>query len=279
MPGSRTSKAQQGSFYYNDNRYKNRQDSVSKKLYKFLFEVSLPGMEDIKYPIRINRYLAQKGMATRRGADELIDAGLVRLNGKKAELGSRVESADTVEVLKEGRPDTKQFVYIAYNKPVGIITHSPQGDEQSIEEVAGFPGTFPVGRLDKASEGLIILTNDGRVTERLLHPRYAHEKEYLVTVREDILPAVKHALEDGVRSEGEWLKAKKVFILGPHKLSIILTEGKKHHIRRMLSEAHLTVESLVRTRIMGVYLGALKPGKSRILEGEARKAFLESIGL
>ena len=237
--------------------------------------------EEILYPIRINRYLALKGLSTRRGADALIAAQLVVLDGKKAVLGDRVASASVrVEVLKDSKKTAEKMQYIAYYKPRGVITHSPQfAHEQAIEEISGFPGTFPVGRLDKDSEGLIILSNDGRVTERLLHPRFKHEKEYEVTVREDIPANLKIVLEDGVFSEGEWLKAKKVLPARKHTVTIILTEGKKHHIRRMLSEAHLTVEKLVRTRIMGIYLGALKPGKGRVLEGSARKAFLESIEL
>jgi len=236
--------------------------------------------EEIAFPVRINRYLALKGLSTRRGADELISAGLVRIDGKKAVLGDKVLKAETVvEVIKDKKISQKKLVYIAYYKPRGIITHSPEEGEESIAEVSGFPGTFPIGRLDKDSEGLILLTNDGRVTERLLHPRFKHEKEYKVTVREKIPSNIGKVLEDGVFNEGEWLKAKKVLPLGPHTLSIILTEGKKHHIRRMLSEAHLTVEKLVRTRIMGIYLGALKPGKARILEDAARKAFLGSIEL
>lgn len=236
--------------------------------------------EEITYPIRINRYLALKGMATRRGADELIEAGLVRISGKQAVLGDKVESADIfVEVIKDKKQPAKKLQYIAYYKPRGIIAHSPQDFEHSIDQISGFPGTFPVGRLDKDSEGLILLTNDGRVTERLLHPRFKHEKEYTVTVREGIPLNLKKVLEDGVYNAGDWLKAKKVVVVPPRTLHIILTEGKKHHIRRMLSEAHLTVEQLVRTRVMDIYLGALKPGKGRILEGAARKAFLESIEL
>jgi 23S rRNA pseudouridine2604 synthase len=98
-------------------------------------------------------------------------------------------------------------------------------------------------------------------------------------VREDIPPFAKKVLEDGVKSDGEWLKAKKVAVLALHQLSIILTEGKKHQIRRMLSEGRMTVERLVRVRVMGVHLGALKPGGSRVLRGLARKMFLEGIGL
>ncbi len=236
--------------------------------------------EEIIYPIRLNRYLALRGLATRRGADQLIEAGLVRIGGKKAVLGDKVENAEVlVEVIKDKKQPGKKYQYIAYYKPRDIITHSPAEWEQSIEEISGYPGTFPVGRLDKDSEGLIILTNDGRVTERLLHPRYKHEKEYTVTVREALPSNLKRVLEDGVYNAGEWLKAKKVVVVPPRTIHIILTEGKKHHIRRMLSEAHLTVEKLVRTRVMNIYLGALKPGKGRVLEGSARKAFLESIEL
>lgn len=236
--------------------------------------------EEISYPIRINRYLAQKGLATRRGADQLIDAGLVRIAGKKAVLGDKVESAETfVEILKDKTNPTKKLVYIAYYKPRGIIAHSPQEFEHSIDQVSGFPGTFPIGRLDKDSEGLIVLTNDGRVTERLLHPRFKHEKEYKVIVREGIPSNLKRVLEDGVYNAGEWLRAKKIMVVPPRTVYVTLTEGKKHHIRRMMSEAHLTVEQLIRIRVMDIHLGALKPGKARVLEGPARKAFLASIEL
>lgn len=235
-------------------------------------------MSDIPYPLRINRYLALKGLVTRRDADKLIAAGSVRLNGEKAKLGDRVEESDTVEIVRGGRA-TKECSYIAYYKPRGIITHSPQGEERSIGDISGFAGTFPVGRLDKSSEGLIILTDDGRVTERLLHPRFAHEKEYVVTVREKIRSDVPKILEAGVVNEGERLTAKKVDISGTHTLKIILTEGKKHQIRRMLDVVHLTVERLVRTRIMGIHLGALRPGAGRPLRGAAKSSFLKSIGL
>jgi len=236
--------------------------------------------EEIIFPIRINRYLALRGLVTRRAADDLIARGLVLINGQRAELGDRVASAETrVEVLKDKKTASKKFTYVAYCKPRGVITHSPQGEESSIGDISGFAGLFPLGRLDKASEGLILLTDDGRVTERLLHPRYAHEKEYLVTVREKILPSVKMIFEAGIENDDERLTAKRVQILGPHTLSIVLTEGKKHQIRRMLDAVHLTVEKLVRTRIMGVHLGALKSGQSRLLKGSARASFLKSIGL
>lgn len=235
--------------------------------------------EEISFPIRINRYLALRGLATRRGADALIASGLVKLNGQKAKLGDRVFSTDIVEIVRDKKHKPKDFSYVVYYKPRGVITHSPQQGEPSIGDVSGFPGLFPLGRLDKASEGLILLTDDGRVTERLLHPRFAHEKEYLVTVREKIPPQAKMILENGVASDGEMLVAKKIQTAGPHTLCIVLTEGKRHQIRRMLDVVHLTVEKLVRTRVMGVHLGALKPGQSRVLKGAARASFLKSIDL
>lgn len=236
--------------------------------------------EEITFPVRINRYLALRGITTRRGADELIAAGRVLIDGKRAKLGDRIADADAdVAIVKDKKRAKKEHSYVAYYKPRGVVTHSPQEGEPSIEDVSGFPGLFPLGRLDKSSEGLILLTDDGRVTERLLHPRFAHEKEYVVTVREKIHSQAKSILETGVESERERLTAKQAEALGPHTLKIILTEGKKHQIRRMLDVLHLTVEKLVRVRIMGVHLGALKSGQARALKGSARASFLKSIGL
>jgi pseudouridine synthase len=236
--------------------------------------------EKMEFPLRINRYLALRGLVTRRAADKLIAAGSVLINGEKAKLGDRVTSvSDKVEIIKNNKQAKKEHTYVVYYKPRGVITHSPQGEEQSIQDISGFAGLFPLGRLDKASEGLIILTDDGRVTERLLHPRFAHEKEYVVTVREKVPSNARMILERGVESEGEMLVAKKVEDSGPHALKITLTEGKKHQIRRMLDTLHLTVEKLVRIRVMGVHLGALKPGQSRTLKGSARASFLKSIDL
>lgn len=230
------------------------------------------------FPIRINKYLAQKGISTRAGADALIREGRVLKNGKKAVLGDHVSKNDVVEVLP-GKKGAKKFSYILYYKPRGVVTHSPQKGERSIGDIAGFKDVFPVGRLDKDSEGLILLTNDGRVTERLLHPRFAHEKTYAVTVREKIPSYVNKVFTGGVRDAGENLKAKRVTVTGPHTMDIVLTEGKKHQIRRMLAHVRLTVESLIRTRIMDMDIGMLKPGESRILNGETRDKFLKEIGI
>lgn len=236
--------------------------------------------EPIPFPVRINRYLALRGYATRRGAEELILRGAVTINGRKAELSDRVGADDRVHVADRATSRPDDFFYFAYYKPRGVITHSPQAREKSIADVSGLPeGVFPVGRLDKESEGLIILTDDGRVTDRLLNPRFGHEKEYEVTVQERIVPGVAARMREGIADQGELLRAKDVKVNGPHDMNVILTEGKKHQIRRMLGGARLTVRSLRRVRIMGLRLGGLKPGQARPLKGATRENFLRDIGL
>lgn len=233
--------------------------------------------EEIIYPIRINRYLALKGIATRREADKLISSGLVLINGKKAVLGDKVLATDEIEVAQRGH--IKTLVYLAYYKPRGIVTHSPRHGERAIKDIINISGVFPIGRLDKESEGLILLTNDGRVTERVLNPRFQHEKEYEVIVREKIPSRIERVLEAGIISDGEKLTAKTVKILGNHKMNIVLTEGKTHQIRRMLDAMRLTVEQLKRKRIMDIRLGDLKPGEKRNIEDSDKKMFLNSLGL
>src|SRR3989344_3806770 len=197
------------------------------------------------YSIRINKYLALKQISTRRGADELVKEKKVFINGKLAVLGSKVNETDKVEVKGA---KVKEYAYYAYNKPIGIETSSPK------EEL------FPLGRLDKASHGLLILTNDGRITDTLLNPKYFHEKEYLVRASNKLRSSFRKKMEvgvniDPVRSrsprgdrstpvfgraasngvEGYMTKPCKVKIIDDFTFRIILTEGKKHQIRRMCS--------------------------------------------
>ena len=233
--------------------------------------------EQIPFPVRINRYLALRGLTTRKAADGLIASGRVMVNGKPATLGMKVEADDQIEIKGEVR--TKPYRYFLYYKPKGIITHSPVRGEKSIADIFPEKGIFPIGRLDKASEGLIILTDDGRVTERLLHPRFVHEKEYEVIVREEVPMNAKERLIAGVQSEGERLSAKQVTKTGRTTLTIVLVEGKKHHIRRMLDGLRLTVKELKRVRIMELRIGTLVPGEGRRLEREEEATFLTSLGL
>ena len=237
----------------------------------------MPTSTGIPFPVRINRYLALTGVATRRAAEALIVAKKVLINDRPALLTDRVTAKDKVVVVSV---PTRRFRYFAYNKPRGIVTHSPQNPgEKAIADVAGLPGVFPIGRLDKSSEGLMILTDDGRVTERLLSPRFEHEKEYIVTVREDVRPDMLARLADGPMLEDGPTKPCRAVSRGAHTIALTITEGRKHQVRRMLDAVNGTVTSLRRVRIMGVHLGNLPSGAHREFRGEDREKFLSSLGL
>ncbi len=231
------------------------------------------------FPMRINKYLAWKQISTRRGADKLIEDRQVFVNGKLAKLGSKVLEKDKVEV--KGNKSQKAYVYFAYNKPVDIITHSPQREEKDIKESikkTGLPDdVFPIGRLDKNSHGLMILTNDGRITDQLLNPKYTHEKEYIVKTSNKLRANFKQKMEAGVNIEGYTTKPCKVLIVNDFAFKVTLTEGKKHQIRRMCSALFQEIADLKRVRFMNIKLGTLKPNAFRKLEGEELKAFLDPI--
>jgi 23S rRNA pseudouridine2604 synthase len=233
---------------------------------------------DISYPIRINRYLALSGEATRRGADKLIEKKKVFLNGRTAALGDMVQAGDAVKIKNT---TSKEYLYLAYYKPQGIITHSPGEEEKGIEDVLRGQikeRVFPIGRLDKDSQGLIILTNDGRITEKLLSPERAHEKEYIVTVDKPVTGRFLRHLERGVNIEGYLTKPAKAKEAGEQKFSIIITEGKKHQIRRMCAAEGYTVHDITRVRIMNINLGALQSGQFRVIKGDELKKFLALLG-
>ena len=231
-----------------------------------------------EYPMRINKYLAKVGVATRRGADELVARGKVLVNGKVAVLGEKINKGDKVE-LRDKR-SSKKFLYYAYNKPVGVITHSPQLGEKDIKKSITLPkDIFPIGRLDKDSSGLMILTNDGRVTDRLLNPEYEHDKEYRVRTGEPLRESFKKTVEAGVNIEGYLTKSCVVRKTGPKSFNITLTEGKKHQIRRMVSAMHNNVVELERTRILNIRLDNLAPGTWRAIECDELKEFLTKIGM
>jgi 23S rRNA pseudouridine2604 synthase len=231
-----------------------------------------------EFPMRINKYLALRGDATRRGADTLVEERKVTINGRLARLGDQVNEKDVV-VVKGA--DTKKYVYFAYNKPKGVITHSPQNGEKSIEDsIRGQirEEVFPVGRLDKESHGLIILTNDGRITDRLLSPDRIHEKEYIVTVDKPVTGRFLRELERGVDIEGYRTKPAKAREVGACGIDIVITEGKKHQLRRMCAALGYTVKDINRIRIMNIKLEKLCPGQFRKMQGEELSKFLSSLG-
>lgn len=229
------------------------------------------------FPMRINKYLALKKHSTRRGADELISKKQVFINGKIAVLGDKIKETDNVEVKFRGK--IKPYIYIAYNKPKGVVTHSASKGEKEIKYEVSIKDIFPVGRLDKDSHGLIILTNDGRITDRLLGPSYLHEKEYLVKTKNNLRTSFKEKMEAGVQIDKEKTDKCKVEILDDRTFKIILTEGKKHQIRRMCDALFQEVDDLQRIRIMNISLGKLAPNSHREISGPELHTFLASLDL
>lgn len=219
---------------------------------------------------RINKYIRDKGLASRREADALVESGVVFINGQKAELGSNVEDSDIVEI-RQNEADKKKNIYRAYYKPRGIATQAVEGPDVVSEWKA--KGLYPVGRLDKDSEGLLIMTNDGRVTTKLLGVESDTEKEYFVKVREPLANNVPALFAKGMETEpfGKLLPAHAE-LLGEHSLQIILVEGKKHQIRVMLGELGYTTVQLKRVRVGPILLGDLKPGADRDLTEKELKA-------
>lgn len=227
--------------------------------------------------MRINKYLAMNGHSTRRGADKLITSKQVFINGKPAVLGDKVNESDKVEVKRRGVQ--KPFIYLAYNKPIGVVTHSAKEGEKEIINEVPVKGVFPIGRLDKDSHGLIILTNDGRITERLLGPTHQHEKEYIVKTREVLRSSFKDKMEAGVQIDEEKTAPCKVQILDERTFKVVLTEGKKHQIRRMCVALFQEVYDLKRTRIMNIGISNIAEGDYREITGVELNKFLKSLGL
>lgn len=237
----------------------------------------------VDFPMQLSRYLALQGYCTRREASEIISKGIVGINGKIGKIGDKVQKTDNVTVRSGGQnglsSSAKNYKYYAYNKAVGIVTHSPTKGEKDIVGSIHMKGIFPIGRLDKASHGLIILTNDGRITDRLLNPIHEHEKEYIVRTAQKLRPSFKEHMEAGVDIGGHLTKRCKVKMLGEKTFSVILSEGKNHQIRRMVSALHNDVSDLQRIRIMNIRMGKISPGQFRPIEGTELELFLKNLGL
>lgn len=230
---------------------------------------------NIKFPIRINTYMGQTGMCTRKAADSYISQGQVLVNDKRAVLGQMVQAGDVV-ILKA---KIKTFTYALWNKPRGVTTP----ESKIIENSGATVKTFPIGRLDKDTDGLILLSNDTRLSERLLNPKFQHEKEYVVTVRENILPVhIKRMLagvriaHDGKRVLAKALRAEKK---DPHTLEMVLSEGKKHQIRQMCSAVQLTISTLTRVRINTFTNKKMRRDGIRILNEKEVFELQKSVGL
>jgi 23S rRNA pseudouridine2604 synthase len=256
--------------------------TVTRSANKLAAARPLPPIEKEGFPMRINKYLARHNHGTRRGVDELIEKGQVFINNsRRAVLGDKVEESDTVDVRRSGKMPT--YAYFAYNKPIGLITLGQSKGEKDIirslpKEVTQHK-VFPIGRLDKDSEGLIILTNDARVTDRLLNPKYDHEKTYEVKTKLPLRSNFKEKMEGGIDIEGYMTKPARVEALHEKSARITLTEGKTHQIRRMIVALFNEVTSLRRVSIMNIKLASLATGSFRTIEGAELQEFLKSLDL
>lgn len=238
---------------------------------------------------RLQKILSARGIASRRKAEEYIEQGLVSVNGKKAVLGQKADpDVDTIEVHGKVMEARQEMLYYLMHKPVGIITSNIERTRESTimdktvrdllpKNMQG--KIFPVGRLDKDSSGLLLLTNDGVLAYRLTHPKFDHEKEYEVTVENSIFDGALMKLEKGMTISGEKTKPATVKRLGPNKFRIALTEGKNRQIRRMCQKVGSPVKTLQRVRIMTLQDPKLKPGEIRLLTANEKAALLASIGV
>lgn len=238
-------------------------------------------MENFEYPVRLNRYLYLKNYCSRRQADIFIEKGLIIINGTKAVLGQKVYETDTVEISSHISKRKENFVYFIFNKPIGIVTRNPQHGEKGISDI--WPKAkmlHPIGSLDKASQGLVFLTNDTRIVDRMLSPKYHHEKEYKVKVDKDLASNFVKRMSVGVNIEGYVTKKCDVEVTNDKTFKIILTEGKKHQIRRMCAALGYQIRDLTRIRIMNIHLGKqLLKGQGRELTVTEKMELLKSLGV
>jgi 23S rRNA pseudouridine2605 synthase len=217
--------------------------------------------------VRLNAYLARAGVASRRGADELIKAGRVTVNGEPGQLNTFVEGEARVEV--DGRPVApQQLAYVLLHKPGGVVTtaRDPQGRPTVVELVEHASRVVPVGRLDADTTGALLLTNDGELAHRLAHPRYGVEKTYVVDVEGEPSDEAIRALEAGVELDDGPTAPARARRVGPSTIELVLHEGRKHQVKRMLAAVGNPVTRLHRSRYADLSSDALEPGEWRELE-------------
>lgn len=230
-------------------------------------------------PIRINKYLSEAGVCSRREADRLIAEGRVTVEGLKAETGMKVTPES--RILVDGKPIKKPSppVLIAVYKPPGVVTTSAEDEPNNIVTYVGWPERiYPIGRLDKDSEGLILMTNQGDLAEAIAHARGRHEKEYLVTVDKGIDKAFVEKMSSGVRILNTTTRPCTVEKVSKFRFRIILTQGLNRQIRRMCEALGYRVTELVRTRVMNISLNGLEIGHWRRIEGEEYEELLRELG-
>lgn len=228
--------------------------------------------------MRINKFISEAGKSSRRGADKLIKEGQVTINGKRAEIGSQVEPGDDVRVGGNQLYVARNNVYIALNKPVGITSTTEKGVKGNIVDLVNHPfRVFHIGRLDKDSEGLILLTNDGDIVNEILRSENEHEKKYIVSVDRPISPEFLQKMSEGVEILDTKTLPCKVEQLSKFDFEIILTQGLNRQIRRMCEALGYNVYRLQRIQIMNIHLGNLPVGQWRYLSKKEKNQLFKEL--
>jgi 23S rRNA pseudouridine2605 synthase len=235
---------------------------------------------------RVQKVLAAAGVASRRAAEELIAAGRVAVDGEVVRLGAKADPYRQVITVDGERVHTNPLlVYYLLNKPAGVVTTvtDPQGRATVMDLIPSNPRVYPIGRLDRDTEGLLLLTNDGELANRLSHPRYAIEKTYVAQIRGQLRRQSLRALLSGVELEDGPARALRVRELGSSAdrtlLELVLAEGRKREVRRMLAAVDVPLERLARVKVGPLPLGDIGPGKFRPLTGAEVRALYAAVGL
>jgi len=233
----------------------------------------------VAHTIRINKFFTEQGICSRREADRLIESGVVTINGRVAKLGDQVEPTDVIARAGQVIPWRKAGLYIKYHKPVGVTTTSEAHIPRNIIAEIGHPERiFPIGRLDKDSSGLILLTNDGDIVNEILRTEFGHEREYLVQVDRSFDQSFLDQMSRGVIILGSKTKPCRMTRVGSGRFRIVLTEGRNRQIRRMCQVLGYRVIKLHRTRIMHLTIEGLKVGEWKELTTQERERLLRAVG-
>ena len=235
---------------------------------------------------RLQKVLAHAGQGSRRVCEGLIAEGRISVNGRTATLGDKADpKVDVIAIDGERIHVNTDLVYLLFNKPAGVVTtaNDPEGRPTVIDYVPANPRVFPVGRLDQDTTGLLLLTNDGELANRVTHPRYEIEKTYMVQIRGPVSRKHLHQLLNGVELDAGPAKARKANLKIADQtrslLEIVIAEGRNREVRRMMKAVGLELEQLVRVRIGPIHLGDIGPGKVRPLNGKEVRELYAAVGL
>lgn len=219
-----------------------------------------------KEPVRLNKYLSEAGVCSRREADKLIEGGRVSVDGKRAVTGMKIVPGQTVKVGKKIVSRQDEMIVLAVNKPAGIVCTEEKRERNSIVRFLNYPVRVTyIGRLDKDSRGLLLMTNNGDIINKMMRAGNFHEKEYKVTVDKEITPEFLNEMERGVHILDTVTRPCKVKQIGKYTFSIVLTQGLNRQIRRMCEALGYKVKDLFRVRVMNIHVGKLKEGEYRLL--------------